>query len=307
MNLRQLEYLNALASERHFGRAAEATHVSQPALSASLKKLEQELGVTLVQRSQSFGALTPEGEILVEWARRIIGDVDSLRDEATRLKGELTGTIRLGVIPTAMPAAALITERLLQRNPGISLEIRSLPSAEIARQIATHDIDGGISYLDDEPLGSVKTMRLYDERYFLLTTKRKLGGRRSMSWAELEDEPLCLLTTDMQNRRIVDAALSRAGVSVSPRVQSNEISGLAAFARSGYSCVVAHPSLALDGLPTGMSAVELLDPDIAHPVGLVTATLDPPAPLVRVLRENLAQSHVALALDTATAQWPTSS
>jgi len=154
MNLRQLEYLNALASERHFGRAAEATHVSQPALSASLKKLEQELGVTLVQRSQSFGALTPEGEILVQWARRVIGDVDSLRDEATRLKGELTGTIRLGVIPTAMPTAALITEGMLQRNPGIALEIRSLPSAEIARHLATHDIDGGISYLDDEPARS---------------------------------------------------------------------------------------------------------------------------------------------------------
>jgi DNA-binding transcriptional LysR family regulator len=303
MNLRQLEYLSALASEQHFGRAATATHVSQPALSASLKKLEQELGVTLVQRSQSFGALTPEGKILVEWARRVIGDVDSLRDEATRLKGELTGTIRLGVIPTAMPAAALITEGLLLRNPGIDLEIRSTPSAEIARLLASHELDGGISYLDDEPLGSVKVTPLYDERYFLLTTKRKFGTRRTMSWAELEDEPLCLLTTETQNRRIVDAALSRAGVSVSPRVQSNEISGLAAFARSGYSCVIAHPSLALDGLPTGMSAIELLDPDVRHPIGLVTPALDPPAPLVRVLREELAQSRVSMALTTATAQW----
>jgi DNA-binding transcriptional LysR family regulator len=303
MNLRQLEYLSALASEEHFGRAAAATHVSQPALSASLKKLEQELGVTLVQRSQSFGALTPEGEILVEWARRVIGDVDALRDEATRLKGELTGRIRLGVIPTAMPAAALITEGLLRRYPGIALEIRSVPSAELARQLATQELDGGISYLDDEPLGSVKAMHLYDERYFLLTTKRKFGSRRTMSWAELESEPLCLLTTDTQNRRIVDAALSRAGVTVSPRVESNEISGLAAFARSGYSCVIAHPTLALDGLPLGMSAIELLDPDVRQAVGLVTAALDPPAPLVRVLRDELAQSHVSMALTTATARW----
>ena len=301
MNLRQLEYLNALATERHFGRAAEKTHVSQPALSASLKKLENELGITLVKRTQSFDSLTPEGDILVGWAQRIMSDVDSLRDEASRLKGELTGTLRLGVIPTAMPVAGLITERLLKTHPGIGLEIRSLPSPAIARQLATHELDAGISYLDDEPLGSVQTLRLYEERYFLLTTKRNIGNRRTVSWADLEHEPLCLLTKDTQNRRIVDAALGRAGVQVSPRVESSEISGMTGFARMGYSCVIAHPSLVLEGLPIGMSAVELTAPDVTQSVGLVSAALDPPAPLVRVLREELAQSHISLALTSITA------
>jgi DNA-binding transcriptional LysR family regulator len=304
MNLRQLEYLNALASERHFGRAAEATHVSQPALSAALKKLERELGVTLIQRSQSFDALTPEGEILVGWAQRVIDDVDALREEASRLTGELTGTLRLGVIPTAMPAVALIVERLLANNPGISLEVRSLPSAELVRQLNSHELDGGITYLHDEPLGDLQTTPLYDERYFLVTTRATGGVRKTITWAELDGQPMCLLTEDMQNRRIVDTALSAVGVSASPRVQVNAISGLMAFARSGYACVIAHPWLALHGLPRGMSAFRINEPEVTHTIGLVTTPLEPPAPLVRVLRSELAVTPISMALTTATAQWP---
>jgi DNA-binding transcriptional LysR family regulator len=302
MNLRQLEYLNALATEKHFGRAAEASHVSQPALSAAIKKLENELGITLVQRSQSFDALTAEGEILVGWAQRAIEDVDSLREEASRLRGELTGTIRLGVIPTAMSAVALTTEGMLARHPGISLEIRALPSAEIVRMLASHELDGAITYLYDEPLGSVQTTELYDERYFVLKTRRGGGRRRTMTWAELEGERLCLLTPDMQNRRVIDAALSRAGVTASPRVQANDVSALMAFARSGYACVIAHPWLALHGVPLGMSAVALDGPEVTHTIGLVTAPIEPPPPLVRVLREELAQAHVSLALTNETSE-----
>ena len=303
MNLRQLEYLNALATERHFGRAAEASHVSQPALSAAIKKLENELGITLVQRSQSFDALTAEGEILVGWAQRAIEDVDSLREEASRLRGELTGTIRLGVIPTAMSAVALTTEGMLTRHPGISLEIRALPSAEIVRMLGSHELDGAITYLYDEPLGSVQITELYDERYFVLKTRRGGGRRPTMTWSELEGEPLCLLTPDMQNRRVIDAALSQAGVTAAPRVQANDISALMAFARSGYSCVIAHPWLALHGIPRGMSAIALNGPEVTHTIGLVTAPIEPPPPLVRVLREELAQAHVSLALTNETSEW----
>lgn len=296
MNLRQLEYLNALASERHFGRAAEVSHVSQPALSASIKKLEQELGVTLIQRSKSFDALTPEGAVLVSWSQRVVADVDALRDEASRLRGKLTGTLRLGAIPSSMPAMAFITEGLLRRNPAVDLEIRSLPGDEVVRLLGTQELDGGITYLEHEPLGQVLKMPLYDERYFLLTTEGD-GRPQTMNWADLDGQPLCLLTPDLQHRRIVDAALAAAGVTASPRVQANDISALIAFVRSGYACVIAHPWLVLHGPPRGTSAV-LLTPEVAHPVGLITAPLKPPAPLVRLLRTELAQSNVPAELQT---------
>ncbi|HWI20995.1 MAG TPA: LysR family transcriptional regulator [Baekduia sp.] len=304
MELRQLEYLNALAAERHFGRAAAACHVSQPALSSSIRKLERELGVTLVHRTRSFDSLTAEGEILLGWAQRVTSDVTALRDEANRLRGELTGTVRLGVVPTAMPAMALITEGLLNNNPGLGLTVRALPSQEIVRQLASHELDGGISYLDDEPLGDVATFHLYDERYFLLATAGGLGRhRRGIGWAELAELPLCLLTPDLQNRRIIDAALRSADVSATPRVEASDITGLLAFARAGYACVVAHAWLALHGLPRGMRAVAIDTPMVTHSIGLVTLPLEPPPPFVRVLRTELPGAGVGVALTQATAQW----
>lgn len=303
VNLRQLEYLTALAVERHFGRAADACHVSQPALSSAIRKLEQELGVTLVRRAQRYDALTPEGEVLVGWAQRIVSDVDSLRDEAGRLRGSLTGRLRLGVIPTAMPATALITENLLRRQPGISLDVRMMSSVELVRRLAAHELDGGITYIDDEPLGAALTMPLYEERYFLLARRRQLGRHRAtIGWAELAGEPLCLLTTDMQNRRLVDAALTRAGVAATPRVEADDIMALLAFAQAGYPCVIAHPWLALEGIPRGMSAVALEAPVVTHAIGLVTLPLEPTSPMVRALRAELASAEIANALSRATEQ-----
>lgn len=303
MILRQLEYLTALAGERHFGRAAAACHVSQPALSTGIRKLERELGVTLVRRSHRYDTLTPEGEVVVAWAQRIMADVAALNDEASQLRGEITGTLRLGVIPMAMPAVALITRDLLIDHPGIHLDVRSMPSADIVRLLAARDIDGGINYLDDEPLGAVKATALYEERYFLLKPGRQ--ERSSMLWAELKDEPLCLLTRDMQSRRIIEAALNIAGVVGAPRVEANNLSGLLAFAQAGYPTVIAHTWLALHGLPEGMGAIALESPDVRHTVGLITSPAEPPAPLVRTLRAELADAHIGDMLDAATDDWLT--
>jgi DNA-binding transcriptional LysR family regulator len=96
---RQLEYFVALARERHFARAANACHVSQPALSEAIRKLEHELKVPLVLRGQSFEGLTPEGERLVLWARRILADRDALKEEVAALQTGLNGELRLGGDP----------------------------------------------------------------------------------------------------------------------------------------------------------------------------------------------------------------
>lgn len=156
---RQLEYFVALARERHFGRAAEACHVSQPALSAAIRKLERELGVELVHRQQRYDDLTAEGQALLPWAQQALADLDGLAAEAARLRGSLTGTLRLGVIPTALSAVSLITGPLLRRYPEVRVEVRSLSSIEIGRRLAEHDLDAGVTYLDNEPLGAVSRRR----------------------------------------------------------------------------------------------------------------------------------------------------
>ncbi|MFF3407182.1 LysR family transcriptional regulator [Streptomyces sp. NPDC002742] len=116
MLLRQLEYLVALARERHFARAAAACFVSQPSLSAAIRRLEHELDVPIVRRGRRYEGLTPEGEVVLAWAHRILAERDALRQELSALRGGLTGTLRLGIVPTALPAASLLTTPFCERH-----------------------------------------------------------------------------------------------------------------------------------------------------------------------------------------------
>lgn len=260
--------------------------MTQPALSAGIRKLERELGVPLVYRHQRYDDLTPEGQALLGWAKQAVAGVDGLTAEASRLRKELTGTLRLGVIPTALLAVSLITRTLLDTHPGVKLDIRSLSSIEIARQLDNNTIDAGITYLDNEPVGPLHTTAIYHERYIFVTASDIPPGT-TIRWAQLADIPLCLLTPDMQNRRIVNAALQEAGIQASPRVEANSISALLSFARAGRPCVMAHTWLALHSLPAGMRSLALTDPEVTHSIGLVTPNAQPDHPIVRALKAAL--------------------
>lgn len=284
MILRQLEYLTALARERHFGRAAAACHVSQPGLSAGIRKLEAELGVALVNRGHRYDSLTPEGAALLRWAQQALAGVDGLAAEAARLSSDLSGRLRLGVIPTALPAVASITESLLREHPGVDLEVRSLPSVEIPAQLDVYGIDAGITYLANEPLGRVAATTVYEERLLFLTAEPRPG--ESIGWGELDGAQLCMLTQDMQNRRIINAALAKAGVRVGARIETDSISALLSFARAGWSSVVSDAWLTFFGVPEGMRALRLVEPEVVQPVGIVTRE----SPLLSPLLEALLSS-----------------
>ncbi len=114
MVLRQLAYLVALAREKHFGRAAEACRVTQPTLSAAIQQLEQELGAPLIERSQRFVGLTPQGELALEHAHRILAEAEGLRARIEEMDKGLSGQLRLGVIPTALPIVSHLTGAILR-------------------------------------------------------------------------------------------------------------------------------------------------------------------------------------------------
>jgi DNA-binding transcriptional LysR family regulator len=184
----------------------------------------------------------------------------------------------------------------------VSLEIRSHSSAEIGQLLDNHELDAGITYLDNEPLGAVRTTEIYHERYVFLTAAGP-AARSSIRWHQLRDEPLCLLTPDMQNRRIVDAAFAQAGVVVTPRVAVNSITAMLAFAKRGRLCAMADTWLALHGMPAGMRALRLTAPDPTHTIGLVTLATMPEQPLVHALTETLragrAEQHLTQLITNA--------
>ncbi|NHX27815.1 LysR family transcriptional regulator, partial [Escherichia coli] len=200
-----------LANEEHFGRAAEECGVTQPTLSAAIKQLEEQLGVMLVWRGSRFRGLTPEGQRVLQWARQIVGDARTMREEMRAVKHKLSGRLRLAVIPTALAMLPRLTAPLASAHPNLHFTILSRNSAEILQMLDNLEIDAGLPYLEHEPLGRVTAVPLYDEDYHLIVRRgSKLAGQVRIGWQEAATLPLCLLTPDMQNRRIINHHLSAA-------------------------------------------------------------------------------------------------
>src|SRR6187200_928407 len=127
----RLDFILALAREKHFGRAAEACGVTQPTLSAGVKHLEEQIGVLLVNRGSRFQSFTPEGQRVLDWARRIVGDTRAMREEINALKHGLAGHIRIAAIPTALAMVAMITTPYRAKHPDVSFTILSRNSIEV--------------------------------------------------------------------------------------------------------------------------------------------------------------------------------
>jgi len=282
----RLELLIALAREQHFGRAAEACGVSQPTLSAAIKQLEDQYGVMLVRRGSRYQGLTAEGERVLEWARRIVGDVRAMRQDIDALKRGLSGHIRLAVIPTALVMTAMLTTPFRARHADVRFSIRSSSSMQVFTMLDNLEVDAGITYLNNEPLGRVIAVPLYAEEYRLVTAASgRLGERDAVSWAEVSQIPLCLLTPDMQNRRIIDRLLHAEGRQVSPpTLESNSMIALYAHVRSGKwaSIMPARLAEALD-LTDNLRAIPIGSPHVAHEVGLVVPDREPMTPLANAL------------------------
>jgi len=301
--IRQFQYLVALARERHFARAAAACHVTQPTLSSGIKQLEESLGVLVVERGQRFRGLTPEGERVLAWARRITADVQSLRQDVDATRGELSGRLRVGVIPSALPMISMLTAPFADRYPGTSITVISLTSRAIERSLEEFEIDAGVTYLDDEPLGRVDVVSLYNERYVLVTPARSAVGvktRETVTWYEAASLPLCLLTTDMRHRRIIDGHFREAGAAPAPRVEADSMEAVCAHVRHGVlSGVLPHAALAILGDAPGpaLRVIPLVEPAATHAVGLVTLDRDPPTPIAAAFRQIAREIDIESVLD----------
>jgi DNA-binding transcriptional LysR family regulator len=166
--VRKINYLITLAKIKHFGRAAEACHVSQPTLSSAIQHLEDELGVTLFNRGQKFVGLTPQGEKILAHAQRLSSDWDALKQEAALCKQHLTGHLRIGAIPTTLAVVPLLTESYREKYPHLKFQIFSRCAEKIIQQLDAFELDFGLTYLNDQRLKGFKILPLYQERHVLL-------------------------------------------------------------------------------------------------------------------------------------------
>ncbi len=283
--IEKLEYLLALARERHFGHAAEVCGVTQPTLSAGIKQLEETLGVLLVQRGSRFLGFTPEGERTLDWARRIVADARAMRQEIRALKQGLAGNLKIAVVPTALAMVAQLTTPYRERHPGVTFTILSATSIATLALLENLEVDAGITYLDNEPLGRVRTVPLYHELYCLITApEAPLGDRTEVTWEDVAQIPLCLLTPDMQNRRILDRLLRMTGRPSSPTLESNSMVALWSHVRTGRWASVMPVKLAsMLGLSAAVRAIPIKGGPPSPSVGLVVPYREPMTPLTAAL------------------------
>ena len=284
----KLEFFIELARQEHFGRAAEQLGITQPTLSAAIKQLEEQLGVMLVKRGSRFQGLTPEGEQVLVWARRITGDARTMREEMRAARHGLSGHIRIAAIPTALAMMPRLTTPFREKHPGVTFSILSRTSIEVLSLLGNFDIDAGITYLDNEPLGRVTSVPLYSERYQLITAVGNPHSKQeTVTWAEVSRLPLCLLTRDMQNRRIIDQHLGEAGVEVRPTLESNSMIVLFSHIRTGkWSSIMPLNLAETFGFAEPIRAIPIVEPDASHTVGLVAAPREPHTPLVAALLDE---------------------
>lgn len=295
----KLEFFIALARAKHFGRAAEECGVSQPSLSAAVRQLEDQLGVVLVVRSARYQGLTPEGQRVLEWARRIVGDTRTMREEMRAARRGLAGHIRLAVIPTALAMVPRLTESFQARHPDVTFSVTSRTSLQVLSQIENLEIDAGISYLDNEPLGRVTTVPLYSERYHLIAAAgTPLADQESVTWQQVSSLRLCLLTPDMQNRRIINRHMAEAGVEAKPTLESNSMIVLFSHIRTGQWASIMPRNLAESfGFPKQIRIIPITDPDPEHLVGLIATHREPHTPLVSALLHEARQRAAEKAFD----------
>jgi DNA-binding transcriptional LysR family regulator len=295
MLFRQLEYFVALAREQHFARAAAACYVSQPALSSAIHKLEQELNVTLILRGHSFQGLTPEGERLVIWAKRILSEHDAFKAEVRAVKSGITGTLRLGSTPTASTTASLPIEAFAAVHPLAKIRVQTrLASDELARMLADFELDGAIMARGPAELGGLETVPLYEEHYVVIVPQELLPDQDStMPWVDAHRLPLALLDQRMHSRKLIDQAFAEHGLVLEPQVETDSVASLHSLVRTGrWASIVPRSWLYARG-PLGPGIVTIQDPVVHQTMVVAISAIEPGSLIAR----SFAQISARLNLD----------
>jgi LysR family hydrogen peroxide-inducible transcriptional activator len=262
----------ALADERHFGRAAEKSFVSQPTLSAQIRKLEEYLGVPLVERQPRRVALTPAGERIVERARRLLQEADAIVELAKTDRDPLSGRLRLALIPTVGPyLLPHVATRLKHGLPRLKLMLYEYQTAPLLEKLRAGELDLGVLALP-VAMDGLDSATLYDEPFTLaVPATHELAARGSARVGDLKDETVLLLEDGHCLRDQALEVCSRAGVHESQDYRATSLETLRQMVAAGHG-VTLLPELATTGHLGRMRGIKVkpfVDPAPARTIGAV--------------------------------------
>lgn len=287
-------YLAALERHRHFGRAADACHITQPALSNALRALESHLGVAIVRRSRQFEGFTPEGQEVLTAAHRILHEQETLLQDLASSAGQPRGRLVIGTVPTALPIAARFTAWLVRRHPGLVPQLRSMSAQDIESGLDDLSLDIGLGFAERvEGRASVNLWPQYEEQYHLLWRSDleplqagTLPSAPALTWREAVAHPLCLLTPEMHHRALLERVFKSLDLQVRPALETDSVLALVVAVQAGALAAVMPGALVATVAPQpGLCVSPLTQPDLRTPIGFMTSTRARPS---RALESALA-------------------
>jgi len=292
MFLRQFHYVVALEKESHFGRAAERCNVSQPTLSSGIKHLEEELGIPIILRHQKFQGFTEEGQRVVEWSKRLLADRAAMMEELAIMRSTIHGRLRIGAMPMSSPLLPTFCQLFNKQHPSVQIDIQFLGFEQMTVGLTNFEIDVGITYLDQQPLDRFMTMPLYEDRLsVLLPDNEWLDEQSTVTWKDVADLPLCLLSPFMHEREIMDRAFNSAGCQPRPRMESNSIFQLAFHVMSGEVATIVPENFTQANNAFGGTREKVINnPTISQMIGLVWAKGTPIQPMAKATIELMEEA-----------------
>ncbi|OCA60697.1 LysR family transcriptional regulator [Aeromonas piscicola] len=250
MNIKQLHYFHELAKHRHFAKAAKACHITQPTLSASITALEKNLGTDLVVRTSQFVALTEAGELVRQYAERMLLEQEALKQELALFHGELSGTLRIGIVPQSNVDIMPLIARCKQRYPDIVIRLSVLSNEALLSQLVLHQCDIGLGF--DEPPSEPgrRAFHVYPQGHNRMAVLMNRGAAEPlpssepMTLASLQHRPLVLPSRSMQFRRYLDLAAERAGIQLNVVLETDSLFHLVSAVRHQLGWAIVSAGLA---------------------------------------------------------------
>lgn len=269
--MHHMDYLVALAQERHFARAALRCNISQPTLSLAIQRLERQLGIPLVRRDRRFEGFTDEGQRVVAWAKRIVADRNGLLAEVDRMREPQFAPARIGSIPTALPASSLLISEFLNDCAETAVRVEAMSSADIYARIKDYELDVGIDYLPAEAMPGMQSIELYRESYVLVAPKRDIGTvDGEVDWGHVCELRHVALMPSAGTRDILDSYAAAQGRRFRPSIETDSVRSLFDYlADRGMSTIASTVWLHAFDIPAGFAVRRLQQLDHAPRIGLL--------------------------------------
>jgi LysR family transcriptional activator of glutamate synthase operon len=270
MELGQLRYLVALAEERHFTRAAAREHIAQPALSQQIRRLEEEVGLALVERTTRRVAVTDAGEVLVGRARRILAELEAAHTELQALRGIAIGHVSVGAMHTMGPVdLSLVLSIFHSRHPAVELTVREESSEDLAEMLRVDELDLAFlsvtERIESHGLGLHQLVR--EELVAIVAREHSLGKRRRVRMAELEGEQFISFREGARLRELLTTAGRSAGFEPQVKLESNESQRIRRLVARGMGVAILPRS---DAVAPGaeVSTLTLTHPSLSRDITL---------------------------------------